>query len=81
VVGSTHKFVITFGAKLKLLAYDFQSARRVKVCDAKMNQMAKASVRDLRYRFAEVEGLLGEGEEIQITNHKAQASYRHAGSR
>jgi antitoxin (DNA-binding transcriptional repressor) of toxin-antitoxin stability system len=32
--------------------------------------MAKASVRDLRYRFPEVEALLQEGEEIQITKRK-----------
>jgi len=35
-----------------------------------MYHMAKASIRDLRYRFAEVEGLLREGEEIQITKRK-----------
>lgn len=32
--------------------------------------MRKASVRDLRYRFSEVEGLLREGEEIQITKRR-----------
>jgi antitoxin (DNA-binding transcriptional repressor) of toxin-antitoxin stability system len=32
-----------------------------------MYHMRKASVRDLRYRFTEVENLLREGEEIQIT--------------
>ncbi len=32
--------------------------------------MRKASVRDLRYRFREVEELLREGEEIQITKRK-----------
>ena len=32
--------------------------------------MRKASVRDLRYRFAEVESLLLEGKEIQITKRK-----------
>ena len=32
--------------------------------------MRRASVRDLRYRFSEVEGLLREGEEIQITKRK-----------
>jgi antitoxin (DNA-binding transcriptional repressor) of toxin-antitoxin stability system len=32
--------------------------------------MRKASVRDLRYRFREVENLLREGEEIQITKRK-----------
>jgi len=32
--------------------------------------MAKASVRDLRYRFPQVETLLQEGEEIQITKRK-----------
>ena len=35
-----------------------------------MYHMAKASVRDLRYRFAEVEGMLREGEAIQITKRK-----------
>lgn len=32
--------------------------------------MKKASVRDLRYRFTEVEELLREGSEIQITKRK-----------
>jgi antitoxin (DNA-binding transcriptional repressor) of toxin-antitoxin stability system len=32
--------------------------------------MRKATVRDLRYRFREVESLLREGEEIQITKRK-----------
>jgi antitoxin (DNA-binding transcriptional repressor) of toxin-antitoxin stability system len=32
--------------------------------------MAKASVRDLRYRFSEVERLLERGEEVEITKHK-----------
>ena len=32
--------------------------------------MRKANVRDLRYRFAEVEDLLREGEEIQITKRR-----------
>lgn len=35
-----------------------------------MYHMKKASVRDLRYRFAEVEQLLREGAEIQITKRK-----------
>lgn len=35
-----------------------------------MYHMRKATVRDLRYRFREVEGLLREGEEIQITKRK-----------
>ncbi len=35
-----------------------------------MHHMRKASVRDLRYRFREVEELLREGEEIQITKRK-----------
>ncbi len=39
-------------------------------CDAIMYHMAKATVRDLRYRFREVENLLREGEEIQITKRK-----------
>ncbi len=32
--------------------------------------MKKASVRDLRYRFSEVERLLQQGEEIEITKRK-----------
>ncbi len=32
--------------------------------------MTKASVRDLRYRFHEVEDLLRQGQEIQITKRK-----------
>src|SRR5713226_1041292 len=39
-------------------------------CDAMMHHMRKASVRQLRYRFSEVEGLLRDGEEIQITKRK-----------
>ncbi len=35
-----------------------------------MNHMKQASVRDLRYRFSEVEDSLREGEEIQITKRK-----------
>lgn len=35
-----------------------------------MHHMKRATVRDLRYRFREVEGLLREGEEIQITKRK-----------
>jgi antitoxin (DNA-binding transcriptional repressor) of toxin-antitoxin stability system len=35
-----------------------------------MHHMKRASVRDLRYRFSEVENLLREGEEIQITKRK-----------
>jgi antitoxin (DNA-binding transcriptional repressor) of toxin-antitoxin stability system len=32
--------------------------------------MKKASMRDLRYRFSEVERLLVRGEKIEITKHK-----------
>jgi antitoxin (DNA-binding transcriptional repressor) of toxin-antitoxin stability system len=32
--------------------------------------MKKASVRDLRYHFSELERLLQQGEEIEITKHK-----------
>ena len=39
-------------------------------CDAIMHHMRKATVRDLRYRFREVENLLREGEEIQITKRR-----------
>src|SRR5213594_3193103 len=39
-------------------------------CDATMDHMRKASVRDLRYRFREVEHLLREGKEIEITKRK-----------
>jgi antitoxin (DNA-binding transcriptional repressor) of toxin-antitoxin stability system len=35
-----------------------------------MHHMKKASVRDLRYRFAEVERLLQQGEKIEITKRK-----------
>jgi len=35
-----------------------------------MHHMRKATVRDLRYRFREVESLLREGEEIEITKRK-----------
>ena len=35
-----------------------------------MHHMKRASVRDLRYRFAEVEAMLREGKEIQITKRK-----------
>lgn len=35
-----------------------------------MYHMNKASVRDLRYRFPEVEELLRQGREIQITKRK-----------
>jgi antitoxin (DNA-binding transcriptional repressor) of toxin-antitoxin stability system len=32
--------------------------------------MRKATIRDLRYRFSEIENLLQEGEEIQIVKRK-----------
>jgi len=35
-----------------------------------MHHMMKATVRDLRYRFREVENLLRQGDEIQITKRK-----------
>ncbi len=35
-----------------------------------MYHMRTASIRDLRYRFREVESLLQDGEEIQITRRK-----------
>ena len=35
-----------------------------------MNHMKTATVRDLRYRFPEIEARLREGEEIQITKRK-----------
>ena len=38
--------------------------------DARMHHMKNATVRDLRYRFREVEDLLREGEEIEITKRK-----------
>jgi antitoxin (DNA-binding transcriptional repressor) of toxin-antitoxin stability system len=40
------------------------------ICDAIMYHMKKASVRDLRYNFAEVEDLLRQGQEIQITKRR-----------
>ncbi|MFZ0773423.1 MAG: hypothetical protein WCA49_06780 [Candidatus Sulfotelmatobacter sp.] len=45
---------------------DFASS----LCDAKMNYMKHASVRDLRYGFKKIERLLHRGEEIQITKHR-----------
>lgn len=39
-------------------------------CDAKMYHMKNASVRDLRYRFSEVEDALRQGEEVQITKRR-----------
>lgn len=35
-----------------------------------MYHMAKASIRDLRYKFSKVEELLRQGEEIEITRRK-----------
>jgi len=35
-----------------------------------MYHMTKASVRDLRYKFHEIEDLLRQGEEVQITKHR-----------
>jgi len=35
-----------------------------------MDHMRKASVRDLRYHFPEIESLLQDGQEIQITKRK-----------
>ncbi len=35
-----------------------------------MYHMKKATIRDLRYRFREVENLLREGEEIEITKRR-----------
>ena len=35
-----------------------------------MHHMRKATVRDLRYRFREVEDLLREGQKIEITKRK-----------
>jgi antitoxin (DNA-binding transcriptional repressor) of toxin-antitoxin stability system len=40
------------------------------LCDAIMYHMKNASVRDLRYRFSEVEDLLRQGQEIQITKRR-----------
>ena len=40
------------------------------MCDARMHHMKKASVRDLRYHFSEVERLLQQGEKIEITKRK-----------
>jgi antitoxin (DNA-binding transcriptional repressor) of toxin-antitoxin stability system len=39
-------------------------------CDSKLNHMKTATVRDLRYRFPEIEARLREGEEIQISKRK-----------
>ena len=35
-----------------------------------MHHMKKASIRDLRYNFAEVERLLQEGETVEVTRRK-----------
>jgi len=35
-----------------------------------MHHMKKAGIRDLRYRFAEIEDLLRAGEQIQITKRR-----------
>lgn len=35
-----------------------------------MNHMSKATLRDLRYRFSQVESLLQQGQEVQITRRK-----------
>jgi antitoxin (DNA-binding transcriptional repressor) of toxin-antitoxin stability system len=43
---------------------------RMNLCDAKMHHMKKASVRDLRYRFSEVQRLLERGEKIEITKRR-----------
>ncbi len=41
------------------------------VCDSKMRHMIKcATVRDLRYRFSEIEARLRQGEEIEIRKRK-----------
>lgn len=40
------------------------------LCDAKMNHMKTASIRDIRYRFSEIEARLRHGEEIQITKRR-----------
>lgn len=43
---------------------------RASKCDARMYHMKRATIRDLRYRFTDVEHALREGEEIQITRRK-----------
>jgi len=35
-----------------------------------MDHMRRATVRDLRYRFSEIENLLQHGEEIEITKRR-----------
>ena len=39
-------------------------------CDAKIDHMKEASVRDLRYDFKKIERLLRQGEEIRITKRR-----------
>ena len=39
-------------------------------CDANMYHMKQATVRDLRYKFPQIEAQLRSGEEIQITKRK-----------
>jgi len=50
--------------------YAVENLLRLRLCDAIIYHMRKAGVRDLRYRFAEIEDLLRAGEEIQITKHR-----------
>jgi antitoxin (DNA-binding transcriptional repressor) of toxin-antitoxin stability system len=45
-----------------------------------MYQMRKASVCDLRYRFSEVERLLEDGEEIEITKRSRAIARLTAGA-
>jgi antitoxin (DNA-binding transcriptional repressor) of toxin-antitoxin stability system len=56
-----------FGPDLEMAA---RALCKVPSCDAKMHHMKKASVRDLRYHFSEVERLLQQGEKIEITKRK-----------
>src|SRR5262245_53792551 len=52
-------------------AVDIERIMDVSECDTiEVSQMAKASVRDLRYEFKKIERLLNQGEEIQITKRR-----------
>lgn len=47
-----------------------RSCLTLRTCDSRTDHMKTASVRDLRYHFAEIEARLREGEEIQIRKRK-----------
>jgi|BogFormECP04_OM1_1039644.scaffolds.fasta_scaffold44278_1 antitoxin (DNA-binding transcriptional repressor) of toxin-antitoxin stability system len=66
--------LLSLQAKVQLKVRNFSSKPRKSsaepFCDATMYHMRKASVRDLRYAFKQIERLLHQGEEIQITKRR-----------